>query len=165
MDDAGTGSPGSQAGSQPPAGASRRAHAPELADPDHRGADEAAAEQARVRYRREEMVPLPVDAAVAGFFAPSEQVLAVRHMGRFDRSPFGSRPDSGDLADVYLTTSRLVLHGHDCLDVGLDEIREVVLAGDRLFIDAGHLGAIALDVPQPRLLRVEIAAARVQARH
>ncbi len=129
-------------------------------------ADEAAATEARDRYRTGPMATLEADGRIAPLLATSERVLAQRRGVVFDRRQTRSGPDVpvGLVGDLYLTSRRLVLIGRLTLSFDLDEIDQAMLAGERLLlVMRGGLG-VSLDVGQPRLLRVEIGAARAAAR-
>ena len=128
-------------------------------------ADEAAADQARAAYRTRAMPALEPDTRIAPLLGPDEQVLAVRRSAMLDRRQPAPDPNTpAELAgDLYVTSRRLVLVGRLTLSFHLDEIEEAMLSGERLLlVMPGGYGA-SLDVAQPRLLRVEIAAARVAA--
>jgi hypothetical protein len=125
-------------------------------------ADEAAAHEARESYRTQPIAALEPDARIGPLLAPGEQVLAKRGSAFVDRrqpAPGSSEP-SGLAGDLYLTSRRLVLVGPHPLAFDLGEIEEAMLSGDQLLlVMRGGQGA-ALSVAQPRLLRVDIAAAR-----
>lgn len=128
-------------------------------------ADEAAADEARERYRTQPHAMLEPDARIAPLLAAGEHVVAVRRSALLDRREpaVGSDVPTGLAGDLYLTSRRLVLVGRLTLSFHLDEIEEAMLSGERLLlVMPGGQGA-SLDVAQPRLLRVEIAAARVAA--
>ena len=128
-------------------------------------ADEAAADQAREAYRARAMPALEPDPRIAPLLGPDEHVLAVRRSAMLDRRQAPPRSEaSTELAgDLYVTSRRLVLVGRLTLSFHLTEIEEAMLSGERLLlVMPGGQGA-SLDVAQPRLLRVEIAAARVAA--
>jgi len=128
-------------------------------------ADEAAADRAREAYRTRAMPALEPDGRIAPLLGPDEQVLAVRRSVMLDRrQPAAGLNTPAELAgDLYVTSRRLVLVGRLTLSFHLDEIDEAMLSGERLLlVMPGGQGA-SLDVAQPRLLRVEIAAARVAA--
>ena len=128
-------------------------------------ADEAAADEARERYRTRAMPALEPDGRIAPLLGPDEQVLAVRRFVMLDRREpaVGSDVPTGLAGDLYLTSQRLVLVGRRTQSFHLDEIEEVMLAGERLLIVMRDGEGVSLGVAQPRLLRVEIAAARVAA--
>jgi hypothetical protein len=154
----------------PARGSSETAGAPALRDAAEilarAQADEAAADEARDRYRMQPMAALEPDARIEPLLCPGERVLAVRRSALLDRRQpvLGSEAPSGLAGDLYLTSRRLVLVGRHTLSIDLDEIEEAMLSGDQfLLVMRGGQGA-ALGVAQPRLLRVEIAAARASAR-
>ena len=137
-------------------------------DPDLPAGDQAdalAAEEARERYRDEPMAPIEVRGSIADLLGPTERLLAVRNDARYDRrqEAEGSR-GPGLSGDLYLTSSRLILLGRFDLTFDLEEIEEIDLFGDRLRLMTGKGAGLSLDVDQPRLLRVEIGAARMGAR-
>jgi hypothetical protein len=76
----------------------------------------------------------------------------------------GSDAPSGLAGDLYLTSRRLVLVGRLTLSFELDEIEEAMLAGERLLLVLRDGQGASVAVAQPRLLRVEIAAARAAVR-
>jgi hypothetical protein len=129
-------------------------------------ADEAAAGQARERYRVEPLRALEPDARIAPLLAPDEHLLAVRRSVMLDRYPSRSGSDvpRGVGGDLYLTARRLVLLGRIALSFDLGEIKEVGLSGERLLLVLLHGSSVSLDAAQPRLLRVEIGSARAEAR-
>ena len=128
-------------------------------------ADEAAAECARRRYHDARMTPVQVGPEVQAMLEPNETVFAARHGVRFDSHELVALDVApGDAGDVYLTGRRLIFCGAMHLEVCLAEIREVILAGERLYLVTNSRGAIVMETDQPRLLRVEIAALRAAAR-
>ncbi len=129
-------------------------------------ADETAADEARVRYRGQLMRPLEPDPSIAPLLAPGEVVLAVRRLAILDRREpaIGTGAPAGLAGDLYLTSRRLVLAGRHALSFDLGEIEEVMLAGERLLLVLGDGNGASLYVDRPRLLRVELAAARAMAR-
>ena len=90
----------------------------------------------------------------------------MRRSALFDRRQpvIGSDVPTGLGGDLYLTTLRLILAGRLTLAFELDEIEDVMLSGERLLLVMKGGQGLSLDVGQPRLLRVEIAAARASAR-
>jgi hypothetical protein len=129
-------------------------------------ADEAAAGQARERYRVQPLLALEPDARIAPLLAPGERVLAVRRSVTLDLHPSRTGPDvpPGVAGDLYLTARRLLLLGRIALSLDLDEIEEVGLSGELLLLVRRKGSSVSLDVAEPRLLRVEIGSARAAAR-
>lgn len=128
--------------------------------------DEAAAAQARDRYRTQPMQPLAPDGRIAPLLAGDEDLLALRRGVTFDRrqSVPGADLSNAVAGSLYVTTRRLVLVGRLTLSFSLRDIEEAVLSGERLLLVLRDGIGVSLDVPQPRLLRVEIATARASAR-
>jgi hypothetical protein len=129
-------------------------------------ADEAAAGQARERYRTQTMPALEPDVRIAPLLATDEQVVAVRHSAQLDRRQPIPIPDAplGLAGDLYLTSRRLVLVGRQTLSFDLGDIEEVGVSGERLLLVMCGGTGVSLDVAEPRLLRVEVATARALAR-
>jgi hypothetical protein len=129
-------------------------------------ADEAAADEARERYRTQAMPALEPDTRISPLLASDECVVAVRRSAQLDRrQPMpGWDAPPGLAGDLYLTSRRLVLVGRQVLSFDLGEIAEVGVSGERLLLVMCGGKGVSLDVAQPRLLRVEVAAARAFAR-
>ena len=128
--------------------------------------DEAAADEARERYRIQAMPALEPDARVAALLGPDEQVVAVRRSVFLDRrhpSP-GTDAPTGLGGDLYVTSRRLLLAGRLTLSFELDRIDDVLLSGERLLVVMRDGQGASIEGSGPRLLRVEIAAARAAAR-
>lgn len=126
--------------------------------------DEAAAGMARRLYQLERMVPLRPDPAIASLLAPGEVVLAIRPCVGFERRPASDAGACAGRGDLYLTSARLILLGQRALVIGLGEIQEAMLSGDRLLLVLCDGAGLSLEVERPLLLRVEIATARAAAR-
>ena len=129
-------------------------------------ADQAEADRARERYRREPMAVLEPDARIAPWLDPHERVVAVRSPALVERrqpAP-GSAGPTGIPGDLYVTTRRLVMVGRPTLSFGLEAIAETLLSGERLLLVMRDGAGVTLEVTRPRLLRVEIATARAAAR-
>lgn len=128
--------------------------------------DEEAASRARARYRSEPMTPLDPAPDVARFLEPGERVLALRRGVRCERRQREQRADAanGLTGDLFVTSRRLVFLGSLAVSVDLGEIADAVLAGERLLLVMRDGRGVAFDVERPRLLRVEIAAARLVGR-
>lgn len=127
--------------------------------------DEAAADAARDQYAAN---GIPVIEAVTGFARVArsgEPLHAVRYNAILERAPA-----DGDNAvlrggTVYLTSRRLLHVGDETTDVPLGDIDEMVVALERFVLIRLRDGSdLAVEVDQPRLLRVQIAAA-VAASH
>jgi hypothetical protein len=128
--------------------------------------DQAEADRARDRFRGEPMAALEPDARIAPLLELDEQVVAMRRSALLERRqpPPGSDAPSGIAGDLYLTSRRLVLVGRLTLSFELADIEQVMLAGERLLLVMRDGQGAMVDAPGPRLLRVEIAAARAAAR-
>ena len=128
-------------------------------------ADETAADEARERYRTRPMVPIEPEGRVARLLVAGEQVFAVRCLATLERRQDAPMTvtASGLAGDLYVTSQRLLLVGRHVLWIELDEIADVLLAGERLLLVLRGGRGVAIAVDRPRLLRVEIAAARAQA--
>jgi len=120
--------------------------------------DERAAFDARALYRTEGLPTIEPDAAVTHSIRPGETVVSVRTSSVVSRHLRGDGID--DFAGrLYLTSQRLLLLGQSPLDVELDQIDELALAGERLLVTLTDGTGLSIDAVQPRLLRVQIAAA------
>ncbi len=129
-------------------------------------ADQAAADEARRRFRRDGLPTLPPDARIAPHLEPDEHLVALRHAALLERrepAP-GVRLAPGVAGELYVTSRRLVLIGRLTLSVELDAIEYAVRSGERLLLVLRDGHGVALQVAQPRRLWVEIAAARGSAR-
>ena len=128
-------------------------------------ADEAEANEARERYRSQALPVLEPEERIARILAPDEKVVAVRRSVMLERRQLslGSDAPTGVGGDLYLTTRRLVLASRPTLAFELDAIEESMLSGERLALLMRDGQGVLLDVDRPRLLRVEIAAARTAA--
>ena len=129
-------------------------------------ADEAVASEARLRYRAEGIPPLQPDEAIRPLLGEGERPLAVRRSAALDRREPPPKPDpaAGIGGDLYVTSRRLILVGRHTLTFDLVDIADVVISGERLFLVMRDGSGVTLDVDQPRLLRVQVAAAREAAR-
>jgi hypothetical protein len=150
-----------------PSAADAPRHDPALADAEallaRADADEAAAAAGRERYRSGAIEALPPDATVAPLLAADEPLYAVR-LSAILNTTTGSSPIPGYGGTLYLTDRRLLHVGRVVVSIGLDQVREISLAGERLLVTLDGGEGITLDVDRPRLLRVEIAAAMLAAR-
>jgi hypothetical protein len=124
--------------------------------------DDEDAGHARRRYRSHGIEPLEPDPCIGPLLEPGEDVLA-RHQGVvLDRRQLSTRddPSSPMPGDLYVTSSRLVHVGRRVVTIELDDVEDAALVGDRvLLITRGGIG-VTLEGDRPRLLRVQMAAAR-----
>lgn len=132
-------------------------------------ADEAAADTARERLRGEPQPAIEPDVRVAARLRDGEQVLAVRRSAFFERRYSGRTEHvdrdgraTGLAGDLYVTSQRLMLLGRHTVCVELDDLADIVLVGERLLLVLCDGQGASLEVEQPRLLRVEVAAARAR---
>lgn len=129
-------------------------------------ADETAADAARARFRAGDMKTLAADRRIAPLLEPGERVVAVHRSAVVDRREpaVGAHITAGVTGVLYVTSRRVVLAGSSTVAIELDDVEEAVLSDERLrlLLHNGH--GVTLQVAQPRLLRVEIAAARAAAR-
>ncbi|MFL5682817.1 MAG: hypothetical protein ACJ77O_06710, partial [Chloroflexota bacterium] len=103
------------------------------------------------------------DDAIAASIGADESIFVVRPSSAVSRHLRGD--DTEDFAGrLYLTSQRLILLGHTNVEVDLAEIDELALAGERLLITLDDGTGLSIDTDQPRLLRVQIAAALTAGR-
>jgi hypothetical protein len=124
--------------------------------------DEAAADAERERLRTEGLPVLPLTAEEAIQLRPGEVVHAERRAALLERRRDGA-PIGGVL---YLTSHRLLHLGAAGLqEISLTDIADVGVALERLLLVEGTDGSdLAIEVDAPRLLRVQVSAARAAAR-
>jgi hypothetical protein len=121
--------------------------------------DEAEADAARTRYRLDGLPRLEGDGLATERLRPDEAAIDVRSSAVVTRHLLGDGTD--ELAgQLVLTTQRLLVVGHAPLEIELDEIDELALAGERLLVTLNDRTGLSIDAPRPRLLRVQIAALR-----
>jgi hypothetical protein len=125
--------------------------------------DERAAFDARALYRTDGLPAIEPDGAIAESIRPGETVISVRASSIVGRHLRGGGTD--DFAGrLYLTSDRLLILGHTSLEVELVVVDEVALAGERLLVTLNDGTGLSIDAIQPRLLRVQIAAALTEGR-
>jgi hypothetical protein len=132
-------------------------------------ADDASAREARVRYREYGLPTLDPDDRIAPHLGPSERVVARREAALLEvllRPDAATEEHDGSIAggDLYVTTARLLHVGRSLIAIELEAIEEMALAAERLLLTIRDRGGIGLDAGEPRLLRVQIAAAIAAAR-
>ena len=123
-----------------------------------------AARDARRRLREQGIVPIEADCRVGVMLGQDELLVAVRRAVALERRRPCPPDPAGLGGDLYVTTRRLLHLGQRPIAYELDAIREVVVAGDQLLLVLDDGMGLAISVDDPRLLRVEIAAARAAAR-
>jgi hypothetical protein len=125
------------------------------------GADEAAADEERSRLASEPLPNLADGIEPSVRLRPDEVVHAIRQAAMLEdgHSPV---PVGGTL---YVTSRRLVHLGAEVRQVDLGAITEIAISLERLLlVDLADGTDLAIEVDQPRLLRVQLAAARAAAR-
>ena len=131
---------------------------------DRATADEALADEARRQLREHGFMPIAPDDGIGGILAPDELVIAVRRSVSLERRVGRPSSHAGELGDLYVTTERLVHLGHDRIDFPLSEIRDAIAADGMLRLIVDEEPGIEIGVDDPRVLRVELAAARESVR-
>ena len=124
--------------------------------------DEAAADQARERYRTAGLPDLPPDAALGREVAPNERLHATHAMAILEVGPPESVEEARGISGgtLFVTSRRLVHRGTAIRDWPLEAIAEMNVALERLLLIGLRDGTdLAIEVDQPRLLRVQLAAA------
>lgn len=123
------------------------------------------ADEARQRYQVEGLPTLEADDRFAALRQPDETPHAVHGSALLELgSPSGS-PTQLSGGTLYVTSRRLLHDGTQLTEVPLTGIEEMAVALERLLLIRVNDGSdLALEVEQPRLLRVQIAAAIAVAR-
>lgn len=126
--------------------------------------DEAQADEARGRYQADGLPTLAADEGLSTLLQPDEipHAMHASAMLEMGTGANGRHPVGGSL---YLTSRRLIHAGEQVTEVPLAAIEEMALALGRLLLIRLQDGLdLALEVAHPRLLRVQIAAAKAAAR-
>ena len=118
--------------------------------------DEEAAAAARDRFRIGPIPTIEADDGIGPHLASGESVHALRRHAIL--SAPGGDGALGYGGTLYLTSRRLVHLGQLVMSVGLTDIEESSLAGERLLLTLRNGEGLTLDVDRPRLLRAEMAA-------
>lgn len=126
--------------------------------------DEAAAEAARDRLRDEGIVAIEPDERVGVALRPGEHLVAVRRAVSVERRAGWHHAEDGLQGDLYVTTQRLLHLGRIAVECPVEDIREAVVADGALLLVVGDYRGITIRVPDPRALRVQLAAVREAAR-
>ena len=108
-------------------------------------------------------MPIEPDERIDVLLAPGEDLVTVRRAVRLERR-LAKREAGGWVGgDLYVTTERLILLGRVRVDYSLCEIRDAVEAEGVLRLIIGEDRGVEIEVHDPQLLRVEIAAVREAA--
>jgi hypothetical protein len=121
-------------------------------------ADEAAARDFRARLHEASLAPLDPDETVGPELGTGEFVFAVRPSTLLEWVPASMHAGGPVGGSFYVTSSRLLHLGAERTAVDLQSVEETQVLGERLLVLLGQGESFALDVDQPRLLRVQIAA-------
>jgi hypothetical protein len=138
----------------PPNVAARETSADALA------ADELAADELRRRLRERGIVPIAPDDRIGALLLPGECVVAVRRAVSFECRTGSREGGKGLGVDLYVTTQRLVILGPVPVEYRLAEIQEIDIAAGAVRLVIERNRGVELGVPDPCVLRVEIAAVR-----
>ena len=126
-------------------------------------ADDNAAIDLRQRLKAEPLPTIEPGDDVAAMLVPDEQVVTVRDAVVVERDSAG--PPPGDrLIRLVVTTARLILIGRTTRSIPFDQIDEVSVAGELVLVSLIDGEGLSLDAGGPRLLRLQIAAARAGIR-
>ena len=129
--------------------------------------DETLADEARERYRTAGLPELE-PSALLGMLKPGERLHAVHRMAMLEvgwRGATGADPNLPHGGTLYVTSQRLVHRGTEDGTWSFGEIDEMAVALERLLLVRMRDGSdLAIEVDQPRLLRVQLAAALAASR-
>ena len=125
-------------------------------------ADEAAADAERQRLINEALPTLDRGSIELPMDVHEDELLhAIRHAAMLDDGY--TKPPAG--GTLYLTSHRLLHAGSILREVALADINDASVALERLLLlDLTDGSDLTIEVDQPRLLRVQLAAARAAAR-
>jgi hypothetical protein len=122
--------------------------------------DEAAADEARQAYQSQGLPVIEPDGAATVILEPGEVLHAVHASALLEDAEWtdgAAYPRGGTL---FLTSERLIHTGVDSIELSLASIDEMAVALERLLLIRRRDGSdLAVEVDQPRLLRVQLAAA------
>jgi hypothetical protein len=122
-------------------------------------ADEAAADEARQAYQAGGLPAIEPDGA-GEILHPGEILHAVHASALLEEAPLNDEAAQPRGGTLYLTSQRLVHTATESTELPLSEIEEMAVALERLVLIRRRNGSdLALEVDQPRLLRVQLAAA------
>jgi hypothetical protein len=128
-------------------------------------ADEAAADAARDLFAANGVPAIEPDTGFARVARSGEKLHTIRYNAILERAPTDDTAPKLRGGTLFLTPTRLLHVGKKTTEVLLAEIDEMVVALERLVLIRLRDGSdMAVEVDQPRLLRVQIAAAIAAAR-
>lgn len=128
-------------------------------------ADEAAADEARQAYQAGGLPAIEPDAGAGAILEPGEILHAVRASALLEERALTNGAGLPRGGTLYLTSERVVHTGAESTELALAAIEEMVVALERLVLIRLRNGSdLAVEVDQPRLLRVQLAAAIAAAR-
>lgn len=136
-------------------------HTPDPADvtTDAEVEDDLLATSARARYRSEGIVGIEPDERMRSVLGRDEQLVAVRQSASVERLSEGRGSSTSGL--LAITTERLfILDAEPVTLASLEELDDVTVVTDRLLVMLRNGAGFTITTSQPRLLRVELAAAR-----
>ena len=149
-----------EAASQTPADATSVRDAQRIAERIAR--DETLADDARERYRSSGLPELE-PSALLGTLKAGERLHAVHRMAMLEvgwRGATGADPSLPHGGTLYVTSQRLIHRGTEDGTWSFADIDEMAVALERLLLVRMRDGSdLAIEVDQPRLLRVQLAAA------
>ena len=121
--------------------------------------DEAAAHEARLTYHARGLPEIQADGAGV-FLQPGEVLHAVHGSAILEDAGWTDRAAHPRGGTLYLTSERLVHTGVESSELSLAAIDEMGIGLERLVLIRLRDGSdMAIEVDQPRLLRVQLAAA------
>jgi hypothetical protein len=127
--------------------------------------DETQADAARQRYQADGLPTIEADERLGPLLQHGEIPHAVHGSAMLELGSTGGNGRHPVGGTLYLTSRRLIHAGEQVMDVPLGTIEEMALALGRLLLIRLNDGLdLALEVSHPRLLRVQIAAAKAAAR-
>jgi hypothetical protein len=123
-------------------------------------ADEAAAVAATQAYEVEGLPAIEPDDGARAILAPGELLHAIHGSAMLETRPSGEEEALPRGGTLYLTSTRLVHVGTETSEMSLSGLAEATVALERLVLIRLRDGSdLAIEVDQPRLLRVQLATA------
>lgn len=123
-------------------------------------ADELAADEAREAYQTSGLPAIEPEGGIGLVLEPGEILHAVRGSALLEEAVLTDGAGLPRGGTLYLTSERVVHIGAESTELALAAIQEMVVALERLVLIRLRNGSdLAVEVDQPRLLRVQLAAA------